>query len=84
MCRYIERSVPKNVRVQVHHFHQGNSSRSQRHGYKYVTECTLRDSEGTIIAAAKASCSPHDNPRRDVGRQVAIGRALKQLQVGAQ
>lgn len=79
MARYTEHSVPKNITVKVKHFHEGNSSKAKRHGKPYVTRAILIDRRRGVISMGEARCSRKDNPRRDLGRQIAIGRAMKSL-----
>lgn len=76
--RYTESNVPKNLRVHVVHLHQGNSSKSERHGYPYATICTLVDrTTKEALACGYTFCSKKDTPNRKTGRMVAVGRALK-------
>lgn len=79
MCKkLVESKVPSNIRVMVQHFHQGNSSRSMRKGHSYMTRCRLLDKENRIfIGEGVAYCSCNDTPNRHLGRNVAVGRAMK-------
>lgn len=73
-------NIPENIHVQLHHMHKGNSSRRRRHGKDYVTIVKFLDGD-TVVAQATAQCSElHDLPNRKRGRDIAMGRALKQLQ----
>lgn len=85
--RYSEAVIPEWIRTQIIHLHPGNTSGNQlkKHGKtnaKYVTICKLFD-RNTLpdrpIATGVAACSSKDNPSRALGRQIAIGRALKEL-----
>jgi len=76
--KLVESNIPESLRLNVVHLHNGNSSRNQRKGHSFVTLVKLMDrSTDTVIAEGKAYCSDGDSPRRSIGRQVAIGRALK-------
>ena len=70
-------NIPNNIHVQLSHLHKGNSSRKARHGKDYVTVVKFLDDE-TIVAKATAQCNHLDAPSRKRGRDIAIGRALKQ------
>lgn len=85
MCKYTEKDIPENIRVVVRHFHSGNSSKNKRHGKQMRTIADLLDLKtGLILARGKAECHKGESPSRKIGRQVAIGRALKQLHTGPQ
>lgn len=45
-----------------------------------VTWVDLYDKHGRFIAEGRADCSEHDNYSRKLGRQIALGRALKKVQ----
>lgn len=78
-ANFTEKEVPKNMRVIVKHLHEGNSTKDERKGHKYVTIARLFDKEtGEFISESFAYCSKRDVPSRKVGRMVAIGRALKE------
>lgn len=78
MSKYTEQNVPKNLIVKVNHFHNGNSSKRMRHGKDYLTRCQLIDREtGELMGYGTAECHKGEAPRREVGRAVAVGRALK-------
>lgn len=88
--KYVESNIPPNMRVRVVHLHPGNCSNNQLKKYgktnaKYVTIAKLYDDDhmmGDIpIATGVAACSSVDNPTRQLGRQIAIGRALSQAGV---
>lgn len=84
MClKLIEKNVPTGIRVKVHHYHCGNSSNHARHGKEYMTSAWLLNSEDVVVGRGKAYCSRQDNPCRATGRQVAIGRALKDYMVNS-
>jgi hypothetical protein len=44
-----------------------------------LTECELLDDADTVVAHGSALCSDHDNYNRRIGRDIALGRALKRL-----
>lgn len=75
---FTEKHIPSELQVKVRHFHPGNSSNTKRHGKVYRTIAKLIDREsGAELAKGEAKCCDTDSPRRRVGREVAIGRALK-------
>lgn len=73
-----EQSIPEELQVHVVHLHEGNSTRRQRKGRKYATLAKLIGPTGDVVSEGVAYCSTNDSPRRDIGRQVAVGRAYKQ------
>ena len=75
--RFIEKELPDNHRVVVRHLHEGNSSSKDRKGFPYMTIAKVYTKDGTCLGEGKAMCARHDNPRRDVGRAIAVGRAMK-------
>lgn len=84
MClKLIEKSIPTGLRIKVNHFHNGNSSNRFRHGKEYMTNALLLNKTDEIVGEGKAYCSHKDSPRRATGRQVAIGRALKDYLVNS-
>ncbi len=75
-----ESNVPEYLRVVVVYLHQGNTSnaalkRVGRTKARYVTIARLFDGNNTV-GRGVAACSQRDRPSRQVGRAVAIGRAL--------
>lgn len=46
-----------------------------------ATEATIVDPEGNIVAADYALCSYRDNYNKKLGRNIAIGRALKNMSI---
>lgn len=86
--RFNESLLPEGYRIQVVHLHPGNTSGNQLKKYgktnaKYVTICKLfdehKDAWNTVpIAIGVAACSRKDNPSRQLGRQIAVGRAMQQ------
>ncbi len=82
MAHYIENKLPSQYRVKVVHLHRGNSSRQQRHGHCYRTIAKiLRRSNGMVVGIGEARCSNRDKPCRSTGRQVAVGRAMKDAEM---
>ncbi len=80
--KYTEEKIPSGLHLKVVHLHQGNASRNQlkhigKTNAKYVTLAKLVDEENRVVAKGRASCSQVDAPRRDIGRAIAVGRALK-------
>lgn len=74
------RSVPKNLRVHVRHFH-GDALRELpfRPGGHYATVAEVFDRKtGEHLAVEWACCGPRDRPNRKTGYDIAVGRALKQ------
>ena len=69
--------IPENIHVQLSHLHSGNSSRKARKGKDYVTVVKFLDDD-VIVAKATAQCNKKDAPSRKRGRDIAIGRALKE------
>lgn len=82
--KYTEDAIPANLRLVVHHLHEGKCSRNQlkklgRTNTKYVTIAKLKDKDTNFtVAKGMAACSSKDNPQRKLGRHVAVGRALAQ------
>jgi len=70
-------NLPHGFRLRVSHLHAGNSSKRQRHGKDFRTIAEIVNESDEVFAGATAECSEKDSPRRQVGRQVAVGRALK-------
>lgn len=81
MCiKYVESNIPEGFELHVHHYHSGNSSRRFRHGKEYMTEAWItRQDDNVPLATGIAYCCKNDNPRRSVGRAVAVGRAMEHL-----
>ena len=78
MCiKYVEANIPEGYQLHVHHYHQGNSSRRFRQGKEYMTEAWITDQHEATVASGVSYCSSKDNPRRSIGRQIAVGRALQ-------
>lgn len=86
--KYLERNIPEGYHLRVVHLHDGNSweytrrpvaSKVHGTGRKYVTIATIIDANNETLAEGIASCSAEDNPCRQIGREVAVGRAMKEL-----
>src|SRR5690606_26411825 len=78
MSRYNQDQLPQSLYVKVVHLHVGNSSNNQRRGHEMVTVAEIKSKfTNETIAKGKAHCSKRDSPRRQIGRQVAVGRAIK-------
>ncbi len=79
MNKLVESNIPKSVKIVLAHFHKGNSSNSARKGHQYMTLCKLYDRETHLmIGHGESHCSRKDLASRSIGRQVAIGRAMKE------
>lgn len=90
MRQFIEENLdPTQYRVQVRHFHQGNSSPAIRStvdssGHKYyhdyMTLARIYDrNSNMLLTEGRSYCSERDNPCRQTGRAVAVGRAMRNL-----
>lgn len=44
-----------------------------------VTICDIFDEEGNCLSTGMAICSPLDNFNKKIGRDISLGRALKEL-----
>lgn len=77
--KLIETNAPDCVDVKVRHFHPGNSSRSARKGHAYMTVCSLFDHEThDLLGHGESHCNSNDVPSRSRGREVAVGRAMRE------
>lgn len=65
---YRESGVPEHLRVRVRYI------RDRR----WFTACDLLDKDNVIVASGYSTCSYKDQPRRKIGRAIAVGRALKE------
>ncbi len=74
-----EYNLSSDLHIQLQHLHKGNSTKKQRSGASYKTLVNIVDRKNHILATATATCSREDLPNRKRGRDIAIGRALKQL-----
>lgn len=79
--KYVEENVPSHLKVKVVHLHEGCVSRNQlkrigRTNTKYVTICKLVNDKDEVVSVGISACSPKESPTRQVGRAVAVGRAL--------
>lgn len=43
------------------------------------TFARILDANGNLVAVGEAQCSPKDNYNKTIGRQISLGRALKNL-----
>jgi len=85
--RYYEDALPYNLNVKVVHLHPGNCTRNQLKKYgktnaKYVTIAKIYDDNEDWhepVATGVAACSAKDSPSRQLGRRIAVGRAMAQL-----
>ncbi len=73
MCRGLtEAHIPEDLYAQVRYLNKDTNRR---------TECRLkRRTDNVELAYGVAVCGDNDNPNRKVGRAIAVGRALKDLQ----
>lgn len=79
-------------RLRVVHLHSGNCSRSKRNGKEMKTIATFEKPshkigerqehfrDWQVVARGSAACSKRDCANRKVGRQVAVGRAMLDLE----
>lgn len=76
MCkRFVESNVPSDLRLVVHYDNQVPG--------KYNTVAKLLDREtDKLVAFGYSKCSANDQPKRSIGRAIAVGRAVKQLYNG--
>lgn len=88
-----ESNIPEGLFLRVVHLHPGNTSGNQLKKYgktnaKYVTIAKLYNNDNEDqqwqdpIAIGVAACSHRDNPSRQLGRQIAVGRALSHAGIG--
>lgn len=88
--RYTENNIPDDLKVHIRHLHKGNSTdeeRTRTYDYSdsevifmvhpYITQARLLKKD-EVVSRAEAACGQFDSPNRKIGRQIAIGRALKQ------
>jgi hypothetical protein len=47
-----------------------------------ITVADIFDSKGHLLVSASANCSTQDNYCKRIGRDIAVGRALKELYEG--
>lgn len=84
--------LPEHTEIKVKHLHQGNdpigvvrSTLCQSHGNpvpKYVTVATIyryHNEHKADVALGIAVCNEKDNPSRQIGWRIAVGRALKEF-----
>ena len=71
-------NLPAGYKIKRIHLHPGNTSKSKRHGHKYVTISTILDECDNVVGKGTARCSRGDAPSRRLGREIADGRAYKQ------
>ena len=77
--------IPEGTIIRVVHLHPGNSRKRDRKGSKYMTIAKLiggTKEKPVELARGIARCNENDEPSRKVGRECAIGRALKAQQMG--
>lgn len=86
-----EDNTPKGYHWSIRHYHDGNSAPHYRRniaqtcisstatGAKYLTVARLKNSNNEVVAIGAASPCSRDTIDRNVGREVAIGRALKEF-----
>jgi hypothetical protein len=69
--------LPEGYRIKIKHLHEGNVGKKLLMGARYATVAEVEDDKRNVIATATAICGKRDNPSRKLGRQIAVGRALK-------
>ena len=81
MCRFSEKDIDfKKYFLQVHHFHSGNLSKRQRRGKVFHTVARIIDrTTESVVGFGYSWCGHKDAPSRKIGREVAVGRAMKCL-----
>lgn len=67
------------VVTSLRHFTPQNSSRRARDGKAWKTTAEVTQTSTGKTASAVSYCARHDTPNRRIGREVAIGRAIKAL-----
>ena len=87
--------LPNRYRLVVRHFHAGNDcdnlirkdienetlTYQRRRTSPYATEVGVMDTQtNTIVANGISLCAPTDQPCRQLGYDIAVGRALKDFQ----
>lgn len=77
MSIYNEDTLPVELQLRVNHFHPGNSSRNKRKGAQYRTVARVINVNGETVAKGEALCSRKDVPSRQLGRKIAVGRAVR-------
>ena len=71
-------NIPEKHYVRYWHFHDGNSTKEERHGHKFVTMCELIDGNtNKSVSNGHAFCGRRDTPSRAKGREISLGRCLK-------
>lgn len=76
MCkRFIEANIPQNVRVQVHYDNKTPGV------YNTIAHLFSRSTD-ELLCTGVSICSAKDQPRRSIGRAIAVGRAMKNLYHG--
>jgi hypothetical protein len=75
--KYVASAVPEGCRVKVFHLTPKNSSRRQRKGNQWVTIATVVNGEDQVLAKGIAQCKRGDTPNRKIGRDIAVGKAIK-------
>lgn len=78
--KYVESNLPEGLRLRVNYITRcrARSKREETLLPKWLTVAVISDEKtNRQLAVASASCGPHDNPNRKIGRAIAVGRALK-------
>lgn len=87
------RNLPEGYKVFVTHFRRWEGERAYMtkfdglsEGLKKIlptggaTEAVIMDPEGNLVASAYAACSKRDHFSKRIGRDIAVGRAIKRLE----
>lgn len=79
--KFIESNIPQCYRVRVHHYHHGNQVDLSNGGARYVTHASIVDDKDHVVgeAIAVAHGRTTARSRRQIRRQMAVGRAFKSL-----
>lgn len=77
------RQVPDGLRVRYTHFRETEDD----HGIVILprggqTLAVLLDGSGEEVVRGYSRCHPRENFRKSIGRAIALGRALKELETG--
>ena len=70
--RFTERHIPEGIRAKFTHCRDNDR-------IIFKTICNLiHETSGIILVTGCARVSPRDNPSKKIGRDISLGRALKE------
>jgi Rv2632c-like len=78
----VMRELPEGWRVEYAHYRVPAPNDKTPRAKGGATVAVLYDAEGEFIVDGMARCHPRDNYCKQLGRTIALGRALKSLQTG--